>query len=203
MKLYYTQGSCSVAPHIVLRELGIEPELVSVNLMEKKLPDGSDYRAVNPKGYVPFIETDDGKGLSEVAAMLQYLADQHPEAGLAPAAGTAERYELQEWLSFVGAELHKVLPPMFLPGIPEDYRPVARGRLAQRLDYLNGALEGRDYLMGDSFTIADAYATAILHWTKRADYDLGAHPNVAAYYARCCARDSVIAAAAAEEAAAA
>tara|TARA_R110000787_G_scaffold62328_5_gene141022 strand:- start:1719 stop:2318 length:600 start_codon:yes stop_codon:yes gene_type:complete len=198
MKLYYTKGTCSFGPHIAMRELGIDVELVPVDLKEKKLGDGTDYKKINPKGYVPFIETDDGKGLSECGTILQYLADRHPKAGLAPANGTAERYELQEWLSFIGSELHKNLPPLFLPTIPDDYRPVARARLAQRLDYMNDALKGKDYLMGDKFSVADAYACAVLNWTRPAKYDLSAHPNVAAYYERLCARDSVKAAQAAE-----
>ncbi len=203
MKLYYAKGTCSFGPHIAMRELGIDPELVPVNLMEKKLSDGSDFKGHNPKGYVPYIETDDGTGLSECGVILQYLADQHPEKDLIPAAGTSERYKVQDWLSFIGSELHKNLPPMFLPNIPEDYRPVARARLEVRLNYMNEALEGKQYLMGDDFTVADCYATAILNWTKPAQYDLAAHPNVKAYYERCCARDSVQAANAAEEAAAA
>ena len=152
---------------------------------------------------MPYIETDDGTGLSECGVILQYLADQHPEKGLIPAAGTSERYKVQDWLSFIGSELHKNLPPIFLPNIPEDYRPVARSRLEIRLNFMNEALEGKQYLMGDDFTVADCYATAILNWAKPAKYDLSAHPNVKAYYERCCARDSVKAANAAEEAAAA
>lgn len=203
MKLYYTKGTCSFGPHIAMRELGIEPELVAVNLKEKKTADGGDYKAHNPKGYVPYVETDDGTGLSECSVILQYLADQHPEKGLIPAAGAPERYKVQEWLSFIGSEMHKNLPPMFLPGIPDDYRDIARARLGVRLAYVNDALEGKKYLMGDDFTVADCYATAILNWTVPAKYDLSAHPNVAAYYERCSNRDSVKAAKAAEEAAAA
>lgn len=203
MKLYYTKGTCSFAPHIAMRELGIEPELVAVNLMEKKTADGGDFKAHNPKGYVPYVETDDGTGLSECGVILQYLADQNPEKGLIPAAGTSERYKVQDWLSFIGSELHKNLPPMFLPGIPDDYRDIARARLGVRLNYVNDALEGKQFLMGDTFTVADCNATAILNWTVPAKYDLSAHPNVAAYYERCSNRDSVKAAKAAEEAAAA
>jgi glutathione S-transferase len=187
MKLYYTKGTCSFAPHIAMRELGIEPELVAVNLMEKKLGDGSDFKTHNPKGYVPYVEMEDGTGLSECGVIIQYLADKHPEKGLIPAAGTPERYKLMDWL----------------PGIPDDYREIARKRLGMRLSYMNAELEGRDYLMGDKFSAADCYAAAILNWTKPAKVDLSAYPNVAAYYDRCCARDSVKAAHAAEEAAAA
>jgi glutathione S-transferase len=201
MKLYYTKGTCSFAPHIAMRELGIEPELVAVNLMEKKLSDGANYKAHNPKGYVPYVEMEDGTGLSECGVIIQYLADQHPEKGLIPAAGTPERYKVMDWLSFIGSELHKNLPPIFLPGIPDDYRDIARNRLGVRLSYMNDALEEKQYLMGDDFSAADCYAAAILNWTVPAKVDLSAYPNVAAYYERCCARDSVKAAHAAEEAA--
>ena len=203
MKLYYTKGTCSFGPHIAMRELGIEPELIAVNLQEKKTADGGDFKAHNPKGYVPYIETDDGTGLSECGVILQYLADQQPEKGLIPAAGTSERYKVQDWLSFIGSEMHKKLPPMFLPGIPDDYRDISRAQLAVRLNYVNEELEGKQYLMGNTFTVADCYAAAILNWTVPAKYDLSAHPNVAAYYERCCARDSYKAAKAAEEDAAA
>ena len=118
-----------------------------------------------------------------------------------PAAGTSQRYKVQDWLSFIGSELHKNLPPMFLPGIPDEYRPIARARLETRLNCVNDALKGKQYLMGDDLTVADCYATAALNWTKPAKYDLSAHPNVQAYYERCYARDSVKAANAAEEAA--
>ena len=198
MKLYYTKGSCSFGPHVALREAGAAFDLVPVNLQEKKLADGSDYKAINPKGYVPFLGLDDGGSVSECNVILQYIADKNPNAGLAPAAGTAERYQLQEWLTFIGSELHKGLPPLFLPNVPDDYRPIARARLTQRLEFFDQALAGTDYLMGDGFSVADAYAVAILNWTKRADYDLSAHPNVKAYYERLCARDSVKAAEAAE-----
>mgnify|MGYP003327627645 FL=1 len=181
MKLYYTKGTCSFAPHIAMRELGIEPELVAVNLQKKELPGGADFKAHNPKGYVPYIEMDDGTGLSECGVIIQYLADKYPERGLIPAAGTPERYKTMDWLSFIGSELHKNLPPIFLPGIPDEYRKIARTRLGVRLGYMNGELDVKHYLLGDTFSAADCYAAAILNWTKPAKYDLSAHPNVAAY----------------------
>ena len=198
MKLYYTKGSCSFAPHVALRETGAAFDLLAVDLREKKLADGGDYLAINPRGYVPLLEREDGQRLAECAAILQYVADRNPDSGLAPPAGTDERYRLQEWLSFVGGELHKGLPPLFLPTIPEAMRPVARARLNLRLNFLNQALEGRQWLMGDGFTVADAYCGGILNWTRPAKYDLSEHPNVAAYYDRFRARDSVKAAHAAE-----
>lgn len=198
MKLYYTRGTCSFAPHVGLREAGLEFDLAAVNLQEKTLADGSDYRTVNPRGYVPLLERDDGRTLSECAVILQWIGDRAPESGLTPAAGTEERYRVQEWLSFVGGELHKGLPPLFLPHIPDAMRPIARARLESRMGFLDGALEGKDWLMGDGFTVADVYCGAILNWTKPAKYDLGQHPNVAGFYERFCARASVGAAHAAE-----
>ena len=184
MKLYYTKGSCSFAAHVALREAGAEFELAAVDLREKTLPDGSDYREVNPRGYVPFLERDDGEGLAECAAILQYVADRHPDSGLAPAPGSDGRYRLAEWLSFVGGELHKGLPPLFLPTIPEEMRPVARARLTVRMGFLDQALAGKEWLMGDRYTVADSYCGAILNWTRPAKYDLADHPNVAAYHGR-------------------
>ena len=201
MKLYFTRGACSFGPHMAVRELRVDCELAAVNLQEKTLQDGSDFRAINPKGYVPFLQTDDVGGISECSVILQYLADRHPDSGLAPPAETPDRYRLQEWLSFVGLELHKALPPLFLPGIPDEYRSIARARVTHRLGYLDSRLKGRNYLMGDAFSVADAYACAVLNWTKPAKYDLSAHPNVAAYYDRLRGRDSYAAVRAAEAAA--
>ncbi len=201
MKLYYAKGTCSFAPHVGLREAGLDFELAAVDLREKTLADGGDYLAVNPRGYVPLLERDDGTRLAECAVILQWIGDRMPESGLAPAAGTEERYQVQEWLSFTGGELHKGLPMLFLPYVPDAMRPVARARLETRLGFLDGALEGREWLMGETFTIADVYCGAILNWSKPAKYDLGQHPNVAAFHERFCARDSVKAAHAAEEAA--
>ena len=198
MKLYYAKGSCSFAPHVGLREAGLAFDLAPVNLRDQTLADGSDYLAVNPRGYVPLLERDDGTTLSECAVILQWIGDRVPEAGLLPAAGTEERYRVQEWLSFVGGELHKGLPQMFLPYIPDAMRPVARARIELRLGFLDRALDGRDWLMGDRFTVADVYCGAILNWTGPAKYDLGQHPNVAAFHERFRARDSVEAAHAAE-----
>ena len=199
MKLYFSKGTCSFAPHIAMRELGIQPDLIPVNLKEKTLPDGSDFRVKNPRGYVPFVVTDDGTHLSECGVILQYLADKHPESALIPIAGTPERYLAQDWLSFIGSELHKNLPPLYLPAVPDEYRPYARTRLETRLNYLNGALAGKQFLLGDNYSIVDCYATAILNWTKPAKYSLTAHPNVNEYFSRCYSRDSVAAAKKAEE----
>lgn len=194
MKLYHTPGTCSHCPQIVLNEIGADHELVQVDLREKKLGDGADYAGVAPKQQVPMLELDDGERFTECAAIVQYLADKHPEAGLAPAPGTPERYRLAEWLSYVGSELHKTLPALFLPYIPDDYRPIAEARLRRNLDYLEKELAGREYLMGDSYTIADSYCYAILRWTNPAQFNLGEYPNVKAYYDRIEARPAVQAA---------
>ena len=198
MKLYYAKGACSIGPHVALREAEADFDLVPVDLRNKALSDGRDYLTINPKGYVPMLERDDGQSLTECAAILQFVADQYPGKALAPAAGTDERYRLQEWLSFVGSELHKGLTQMFLPTIPADMRPVARTRLTARMKYLDQALEGKQWLMGDSYTVADAYCGGVLRWTETAKYDLSDHPNIASYYTRFGERDAVKAAIAAE-----
>lgn len=198
MKLYTTPGTCSLGPHIALREAGADFDLEKVNLREKKLSDGGDFFDVNYKGQVPTLELDNGEKLTECAAIVQYVADQNPDAGLAPPAGTMERYRLQEWLSFIGSELHKGLPPMFLPNIPDDYKPVAMAKLTQKFGNLDGRLGDNDYLMGDSFSMADAYCFAIMRWTQRADIDLSPWPNLKAYMERIAARPQVKAAMEAE-----
>jgi len=191
MKLYFSPGACSLCPHIVLREAGARFELVRVNLPEKKLPDGGDYFAVSPKGQVPVLQLDDGETLTENAAIIQYIADQHPQANLAPAAGTMGRYRLQEWLSFVGSELHKNFPPLFVPRYPPEYKPLARQTLERKFGNLEQHLGGRQYLMGDPFTIADAYCFAIMNWHKRAELDLSPWPSLKAYVERVAARPKV------------
>lgn len=191
MKLYYAPGACSLSSHIALREAGAKFDLEKVDVREKKLADGGDYFAVNPKGYVPALKLDDGKVLTECGVIAQYVADKNPASELAPANGTADRYQMQEWLSFIGSELHKNIPPLFLPGIPEDYRPVALTRVKTRLGFLDGALEGKDYLMGKKFSMADAYAFAILRWLERAKVTLDEWPNVKGYFERVRARPKV------------
>lgn len=191
MKLYFSPGACSLCPHIVLREAGADFELVRVNLPEKKLPDGADYFALSPKGQVPVLELDDGQTLTENAAIVQYIADQHPQSQLAPAVGTMERYRLQEWLSFIGSELHKNFPPLFVPRYPPEYKPLARQTLERKFGNLEQHLSGRQYLMGNQFTIADAYCFAIMNWHKRADLDLSPWPNLKAYVERVAARPKV------------
>jgi glutathione S-transferase len=191
MKLYFSPGACSLCPNIALREAGAEFELVKVNLPEKKLPDGGDYFSVSPKGQVPVLELDDGERLTENAAIVQYIADQYPQSDLAPAVGTMGRYRLQEWLSFIGSELHKNFPPLFVPRYPAEYKPMARQTLERKFANLEQHLADRQYLMGNQFSIADAYCFAIMNWHKRADLDLSPWPTLKAYVERVAARPKV------------
>jgi glutathione S-transferase len=191
MKLYYSPGACSLSPHIVSRELGIPLELKKVNVKDKTIEGGGDYRKVNARGYVPALELDDGRVLTEGPAIVQYLADRKPEAGLAPKAGTTERYQLQEWLNFLTSEIHKGFSPLFKPNTPEEYKTISKENLANRFDWLDQQLAGRDYLMGKAFTVADAYLFVLLNWTKFQSIDLAKWPNLAAYQQRVGARPKV------------
>jgi glutathione S-transferase len=191
MKLYYAPGACSLSPHIVAREAGIAIELEKVDLRAHKTENGEDFMAVNPKGYVPALKLDDGSVLTEGPAIVQYLADQKPASKLAPAAGTLERYRLQEWLAFIGTELHKSFGPLFNPATPDAVKQTAKANIEKRLAYLNDQLAKRQFLLGDTFTAADAYAFTILNWTNFVGMDLKAYPNVAAYSGRIAARPKV------------
>lgn len=191
MKLYYSPGACSLSPHIVAVEAGIPIELEKVNLADKKTESGKDYMAINPKGYVPALALDDGSLLTEGPAIVQYLADQKPATKLAPAAGTIERYRLQEWLTFIGTELHKSFGPLFNKASPEEVKTAAKANIAKRLGYLDERLGGLKYLMGETFSVADAYAFTILNWTNFVGLDLKPYPNVAAYMGRVGARPKV------------
>jgi glutathione S-transferase len=200
MKLYFSPGACSLASHIALRELGLPFEAVQVDLMKKTTKSGQDFATINPKGYVPALELDDGALLTEGPAILQYLADRRPESRLAPANGTLERYRLQEWLGFINSELHKQFSPLFNPATPEQAKDSARRAIARRLAYVEGQLDGRAFLLGDAFTVADAYLYTVLGWTKHVGVDLAPYPNVVAFRARVDARPAVQAAQAAEHA---
>ena len=191
MKLYYSPGACSLSPHIVARELGLSIDLQKVNTKDKTMEGGGDFWKVNARGYVPVLELDNGERLTEGPAIVQYLADQKPEAGLAPKAGTLERYRLQEWLNFLTSEVHKQFSPLFKPNTPEDYKAIAKQNLATRFDWLDQQLAGRDYLMGKQFTVADAYAFVLLGWTKPTQIDLAKWPNLAAFHKRVGARPKV------------
>lgn len=198
MKLYYGTGACSLSPHIVLREAGLRFELERVDLGTHKTERGADYYAINPKGYVPALELGNGQMLTEGAAIVQYLADLVPEKNLAPPAGTLERYRLQEWLNYIATELHKGFGPLFNPKAHEDAKTAARAQLAKRLGYVAERLAGRDYLMGQAFTVADAYLFTVLRWTHFVGFDLSPWPALVAYLARIALRPAVVAAMKAE-----
>jgi glutathione S-transferase len=191
MKLYYSPGACSLSPHIVANEAGLAIDLEKVNLAEHKTESGQDYMAVNPKGYVPALRLDDGSVLTEGPAIVQYLADQKPASGLAPAAGTIDRYRLQEWLNFIGTELHKSFSPLFNKASSDDVKNTAKTSINKRLGYLNDQLASRQYLMGGNFTVADAYTFTIVNWTNFVGIDLKPYPNVGAYMGRVAARPKV------------
>jgi glutathione S-transferase len=184
MKLYYAPGACSLSPHIVSRELGLALELKKVNNKDKTIEGGGDYWKVNPRGYVPALELDNGQILTEGPAIVQYLADQKPESGLAPKNGTFERYRLQELLNFLTSEVHKQFSPLFKPNTPEDYKAIAKQNLATRFDWLDKHLAGKDYLTGKQFTVADAYLFVLLNWTKFQSIDLAKWSNLAQFHKR-------------------
>jgi len=200
MKLYYTPGACSLSPHIALKEAGIPHELVKVDLKAKKLESGDDYNKVNPKSQVPALVLDNGELVTEGPVIVQMIADQVPAKGLAPAAGTPERYRLQEWLNFIGAEVHKSFGPLFNPTLPEEAKTFFRNRINGKLAYIDSKLAGRDYLMGSQFTVADGYLFVMLRWADAMKIDLSAMKNLMAYKERVAARPGVQAALEAEAA---
>ena len=198
MKLYYAPGACSLSPHIVLREAGLDFELEQVDNKEKKTKSGQNFWDVNPKGQVPVLELDEGGRLTEGPVIVQYVADKKPGSGLAPACGTPDRYRVQEWLNFTTSELHKTFGPIFRPTTPEEFKKLSKENLGKRFDWLNGQLAGRQYLMGDRFTIADAYLFTVLRWSSLHQIDLKQYPNISAYMDRVGARPKVKEAMAAE-----
>jgi glutathione S-transferase len=200
MKLYYSSGACSFSPHTALREAGIDFELVRVDLNTHKLADGSDFSRINPKGYVPVLELDNGMRLTEGPAIVQYIADLKPESGLAPKAGSFARYQLQEWLGFINSEVHKGFGSLFNPKTPEDYKTIARQNLTNRLRYVAEHLADNDYLMGKQFTVADGYLFTVLNWGQWTGIDVKQWPALVAFQARIAGRPSVRAAQAAEAA---
>ena len=191
MKLYYSPGACSLSPHIALREAGLPFQLVMASTKTHKLADGTDFYTINPKGYVPLLELDDGQRLAEGPAIVQYIADQAPASKLAPPAGTMARYRLQEWLAFIGTELHKTFSPLFNPAMPEEAKAIFRQRLNDRLKWVDSQLEGRDYLMGEAFTVADGYLFTVTNWCKVVGIDLSSLKQLTAYRARVGARPAV------------
>ncbi len=191
MKLYYSAGACSLAPHIVLKESGLSFEAISAPTKTHKLADGTDYYTINPLGYVPLLVLDDGKQLHECAVIMQYLADQVPDKQLAPANGSFERYKLQEWLNFIATELHKGFSPLFTPGMPDEAKALVKTRLMGRLQWVDGELKEKTFLTGDTFTVADAYLFVVSSWGKHVGVDISALNALSAFAARVAARSAV------------
>jgi glutathione S-transferase len=198
MKLYYSPGACSLSPHIALEESGLTYEAIAAPTKTHRLPDGTDYYTINPLGYVPLLELGDGTRLREGPAIVQYIADQAPARNLAPANGTMARYQLQSWLTFVGMELHSKFGALFTPGTAEETKTATRTRLANRFQWLDGELAGKQYLMGDTFSVADCYLFTVSNWPAHVGLDMAPYTNLAAYRARVGARPAVIAAMKAE-----
>ena len=200
MKLYYAPGACSLSPHIVLCELGLPHELEKVDLRVQphQTASGKDFNQITPKGYVPALQLDNGEMLTEGPAIVQYLADQKPEAGLLAAAGCLQRARAQEWLTYIGTELHKNFGPLFHPETPEAVKQTALAAIAKRLAYVNQALQGREFLVGDQFGVADAYLFVILGWCAHMAIDLQPFPALQAYQQKIAARPAVQAAMKAE-----
>lgn len=198
MKLYYSPGACSLSPHIVLHEAGLPFTAVLASTKTHKLPDGTDYYSINPLGYVPLLELDDGTRLGEGPAIVQYIADQVPHKQLAPANGTLARYQMQSWLNFIATELHKGFGPLFNPATPADYKPALIERLRSRLAWVDQELAGKPYLMGESFSVADAYLFTVTGWAGHVKVDLSDLKNIAAFRQRMSARPGVQAALRAE-----
>src|SRR5882757_2728866 len=195
MKLYYLTGACSMASNIALREAGIPFEMAKVDRRTKHV-DGVEFVTINPKGYVPALRLDDGQVLTENVVVLQYIADLNPAAKLAPPAGTMGRYRLQEWLSYINSEVHKAFTPLFSSEATDETKTYARNNIAKRLTYLDSALGDNKYLMGDQFTVADAYLFTVLGWGAHVGVEIG--PRLKSYVERIRARPQVIEAMTAE-----
>jgi glutathione S-transferase len=198
MKLYYSPVACSLSPHIVLHETGLAFDAVLASTKSHQLADGTDYYSINPLGYVPLLELDDGTRLSEGPAIVQYLADLAPEKHLAPANGTLARYKLQSMLNFISTELHKGFSPLFNPKTPEDYKTTVKAKLAERLTWLDGELAGKNYVMGEQFSVADAYMFTVTNWGQFVGVDIAPYKNIVAVRERIAARPAVQAAMRAE-----
>jgi glutathione S-transferase len=191
VNLYHAPGTCSLAAHIALREAGLDFDLIRVDIRQRTLADGSDFNKVNPKGYVPVLELDNGVLLTEVPAIVQYIADRIPESGLAPRPYTLERYQLQEWLGFISSELHKAFSPLFKPETPDSFKQGVKNTLASRLSYVASHLNGQDYLLGEHFTVADGYLFTVLGWGKIVGIDIGQWPALLDFQERVGQRQSV------------
>ncbi|MGD0961201.1 MAG: glutathione transferase GstA [Methylomonas sp.] len=181
MKLYYSPGACSLSPHIVACEAGLALELIKVDLQSKLTETGEDFRRINPNGYVPALILDDGNKLTEGPAIVQYLADSAPEKGLAPAAGTFERYQLQQWLNFISTEIHKGFSPLFDASAPQALKDLAIEKLIVRLGSVAEHLSEQPFLLGKAFSVADAYLFVTLSWGRYVDFDIARWPALARY----------------------
>lgn len=198
LKLYYSAGACSLAPHIALEETGLPYEAILAPTKTKQLPDGSDFRAINPLGYVPYLVLDDGSGLGECAIILQYIADQVPEKKLIPPCGSRARYQTQSWLHFIATELHKGFSPLFNPAMPDEGKRVSKERLLDRLKWMDSQLPEQGWLTGADFSVADAYLFTVSNWAAVMKIDLGPFPRLTAWRARVADRPAVQAAMKAE-----
>jgi glutathione S-transferase len=192
MLLYYVPGACSLSVDIALREAGLPFELKKVDIHTKQMEGGGDFLHVNSKGYVPALRLDGGAVLTEAAAILQYVADQRPQSGLAPKAGTLERYRLQEWLSFLSSEVHKSFSPLFNPALGADWKAGTTANLSKRLDWLDAHLRHQSHLLGDQFTVADALLYVMLNWAGHVGLDLARWPSLAAFHRRVGERPKVV-----------
>lgn len=193
MKLFYNPAACSLSPHIALREAGLEfqAEKVDIRSKDKKTESGADFKSINPKGYVPALQLDDGSVLTEGPAIVQYIADKAPQAQLAPPHGTLERYRLQEMLNFISTEIHKGFSPLFNQAYPEDVKKMVREKLGERFQHLSATLEKQPYLMGQHFTVADGYLFTCLNWCQWTGIDLAQYPVLKAYHERVASRPKV------------
>ncbi|UUX96215.1 glutathione transferase GstA [Aquabacterium sp. J223] len=198
MKLYHAPGACSLSPHIVLREAGLPFDLKLVAMKTKTLADGTDYTTINPKGYVPLLELDGGERLTEGPAIVQWIADQVPDKQLAPPPGTLARYRLMEWLNFITAELHKGFSPLFNPAVPAEVKAVFQAKLLERLAWVDGELAGQRFLLGDTFTVADAYLFVVAGWTRPTKIDVSHLAHLGGFMTRVAERPAVQAALKAE-----
>jgi glutathione S-transferase len=191
MQLYFSPGACSLASHITAREAGLPVDLKRADTKTKKLEDGSDYYAINSKGAVPALKLDNGQVLTEGVAIMQYLADQKPESGLAPKNGSLERYRVQEWLNYITSEVHKGFSPLWNPTVDPAVKEYASANLFKKFDWLEAQLKGKKFLTGDTFTVADAYLFTVVNWTNFLGIDLAKWPTLAQFQARVAARPKV------------
>lgn len=191
MKLYFSPGACSLSPHIILQESGLPFTTEKVDLRSKRTASGADYASINPKGYVPALETDEGVLLTEGPAIVQYLADKVPEKNLAPANGSIERYQMMSWLNFIGTEIHKNYSPLFNPASSDELKAYVKQNLTKRYGYVENMLEGSDYLVGNQFSVADAYLFVVTNWAGMLKFDLSAFPRLAAFQKRIGSRPAV------------